>query len=326
MSFLFKSSKKAGASQVPNALPPASRDIRSSDGPQSQIPTLNGAPNGAKSPTPAGSASGSLNSLASEKLGMRSPPPGEERPVPGDMSRGQVAPVADQRVRNMSQDDVSFRKVANNLHETDGANTDDETKQPQRLAMQSRTPPPTDNSSPYPWSQRRLNFTVSHTNPFPRYGAAVNATSSRDGSIYLMGGLINGSTVKGDLWMCETGPGNMSCYPVATTSEGPGPRVGHASLLVGNAFIVFGGDTKMDEGDVLDDTLYLLNTCEDLAESQIRLRIRLTSNSNQTVVTRPSCRAPSTGTLRTYTEHSRKQALHFRRPSRRLLFQRSSRF
>jgi len=31
-------------------------------------------------------------------------------------------------------------------------------------------------------------------------------------------------------------------------------------LLVGNAFIVFGGDTKTEEGDVLDDTLYLLNT------------------------------------------------------------------
>ena len=45
-------------------------------------------------------------------------------------------------------------------------------------------------------------------------------------------------------------------------AEGPGPRVGHASLLVGNAFIVFGGDTKIDEMDVLDDTLYLLNTCE----------------------------------------------------------------
>ena len=116
--------------------------------------------------------------------------------------------------------------------------------------------------SPYPWSQRRLTFTVSHTNPFPRYGAAVNATGSKDGAVYLMGGLINGSTVKGDLWMVEAGPNaNMSCYPVATTSEGPGPRVGHASLLVGNAFIVFGGDTKMDEGDSLDDTLYLLNTC-----------------------------------------------------------------
>ena len=136
---------------------------------------------------------------------------------------------------------------------------------PRLGSLQNRTPPPEkalENSSPYPWSQRKLNFTVSHTNPFPRYGAAVNATASRDGSVYLMGGLINGSTVKGDLWMCETGPGEMSCYPVATTSEGPGPRVGHASLLVGNAFIVFGGDTKMDEGDVLDDTLYLLNTCE----------------------------------------------------------------
>ncbi|EME38729.1 hypothetical protein DOTSEDRAFT_140006 [Dothistroma septosporum NZE10] len=119
---------------------------------------------------------------------------------------------------------------------------------------------PSPDQSPYPWSQRRLNFTVSHTNPFPRYGAAVNATSSKDGSIYLMGGLINGSTVKGDLWMVEAGSPSMTCFPVATTSEGPGPRVGHASLLVGNAFIVFGGDTKMDEGDMLDDTLYLLNT------------------------------------------------------------------
>lgn len=76
-----------------------------------------------------------------------------------------------------------------------------------------------------------------------------------------MGGLINSSTVKGDLWMVEAGGGNMSCYPLATTAEGPGPRVGHASLLVGNAFIVYGGDTKLEDTDVLDETLYLLNTC-----------------------------------------------------------------
>lgn len=76
-----------------------------------------------------------------------------------------------------------------------------------------------------------------------------------------MGGLINSSTVKGDLWMIEAG-GNVACYPLATTAEGPGPRVGHSSLLVGNAFIVYGGDTKIDESDVLDETLYLLNTCE----------------------------------------------------------------
>ena len=86
--------------------------------------------------------------------------------------------------------------------------------------------------------------------------------ASKEGDIYLMGGLINSSTVKGDLWMVEAGAGNMACYPLATTAEGPGPRVGHASLLVGNAFIVYGGDTKMDDSDVLDETLYLLNTCK----------------------------------------------------------------
>lgn len=115
------------------------------------------------------------------------------------------------------------------------------------------------NASLYPWSQRRLTYTTSHPNPFPRYGAAVNAVASKEGDIYLMGGLINSSTVKGDLWMVEAGA-SMACYPLATTAEGPGPRVGHASLLVGNAFIVYGGDTKVDDSDVLDDTLYLLNT------------------------------------------------------------------
>ena len=123
-------------------------------------------------------------------------------------------------------------------------------------------PPGVNPAALYPWSQRQLTFTSSQPNPFPRYGAAVNATSSKEGEIYLMGGLVNGTTVKGDLWMIESGGINLACYPVTTTFEGPGPRVGHASLLVGNAFIVFGGDTKMDERDKLDDTLYLLNTCK----------------------------------------------------------------
>ncbi|KAI1077010.1 hypothetical protein F5B20DRAFT_302405 [Whalleya microplaca] len=120
-------------------------------------------------------------------------------------------------------------------------------------------PPQNANTSLYPWSQRRLTFTSSIPSPFPRYGAAVNSVSSKEGDIYVMGGLINSSTVKGDLWLIEAGA-NMSCYPLVTTAEGPGPRVGHASLLVGNAFIVYGGDTKIDETDILDETLYLLNT------------------------------------------------------------------
>lgn len=72
---------------------------------------------------------------------------------------------------------------------------------------------------------------------------------------------MGGATVKGDLWVTEMGNGSLACYPISTTGDGPGPRVGHASLLVGNAFIVFGGDTKLDDNDDLDDTLYLLNTC-----------------------------------------------------------------
>ena len=75
-----------------------------------------------------------------------------------------------------------------------------------------------------------------------------------------MGGLIDSSLVKGDLWMVEAEGPELSCYPVGTTADSPGPRVGHASLIVGNAFIVFGGDTKSDERDELDDALYLLNT------------------------------------------------------------------
>ncbi|KAI1181133.1 hypothetical protein F4777DRAFT_573205 [Nemania sp. FL0916] len=115
------------------------------------------------------------------------------------------------------------------------------------------------NASLYPWSQRRLTFTSNVPSPFPRYGAAVNSISSKEGDIYIMGGLINSSTVKGDLWIIEAGA-NLACYPLATGAEAPGPRVGHSSLLVGNAFIVYGGDTKIDETDVLDETLYLLNT------------------------------------------------------------------
>ncbi|KAI9669539.1 MAG: Negative regulator of mitotic exit [Caeruleum heppii] len=116
------------------------------------------------------------------------------------------------------------------------------------------------NASLYPWSQRRFTYTTPHPSPFPRYGAAVNSVATKEGEIYLMGGLINTSTVKGDLWMVEAGQGNLTCYPLPTTSEGPGPRVQHASLIVGNAFIVYGGDTKIDDRDVLDDNLYLLNT------------------------------------------------------------------
>ncbi|KAL4808880.1 hypothetical protein BDV18DRAFT_133384 [Aspergillus unguis] len=140
------------------------------------------------------------------------------------------------------------------------AESESQTQRPQQSPAVSNSPGSSPSGSLYPWSQRRLNFSSPQANPFPRYGAAINSVASKEGDVYMMGGLIDGSTVKGDLWMLESSTGNLSCFPIATVSEGPGPRVGHASLLVGNAFIVFGGDTKVDENDTLDDTLYLLNT------------------------------------------------------------------
>ncbi|KAI9708917.1 MAG: Negative regulator of mitotic exit [Bogoriella megaspora] len=218
MAFLFKSKKHQNT-----GLPPASRNITSSDGPGSQIPVANGFSGGEKSrglqytPTPGSSVNNSLNSVGGN-------------------------------ANTPSPDSKALRERADS--------------EPHNQPVNRNAPPPTftRETNPYPWSQWRLNFTNNFQNPFPRYGAAANSHASKDGNVYLMGGLINGSTVKGDLWMVEASSASMACYPVQTTSEGPGPRVGHASLLVGNAFIVFGGDTKLDEGDLLDDTLYLLNT------------------------------------------------------------------
>ncbi|OQV06349.1 hypothetical protein CLAIMM_10927 [Cladophialophora immunda] len=220
MAFFFKSRRNAPPA---SGLPPASRNIHTSDG------------------TPTSASSGPNGSIDSTGERSTQSPPPNSNPTSnpnGSMSSMNSTlaggPAYPRRERSESES---------------GA-------RPSTASQPTQVP----NAALYPWSQRRLNFPTPQSNPFPRYGAAVNAIASKDGDIYIMGGLINGSMVRGDLWMVESGGGNLSCYPIATVSEGPGPRVGHASLLVGNAFIVFGGDTKMDDNDVLDDTLYLLNT------------------------------------------------------------------
>lgn len=135
-----------------------------------------------------------------------------------------------------------------------------------------------------------------------------------------MGGLVNSSTVKGDLWMIEAG-GSLSCYPLATTAQGPGPRVGHSSLLVGNAFIVYGGDTKIEEDDVLDETLYLLNTCESatvatfLQGGMDRVSM-LMLFSDSAMVRGFTCGGATRRTVWPYFEHSWIQDLHFWRSGR----------
>ncbi|KAL4980372.1 hypothetical protein BDW66DRAFT_54658 [Aspergillus desertorum] len=196
-------------------------------------------------------------------------------PATRNVHTSEGAPAGSGAVLHGSKDGVATSQTPtpsgsynNSLNSVTSINSPEQQRMRQRAEsesqaqrhQQSTSPVPSPSSSLYPWSQRRLNFSSPQANPFPRYGAAINAVASKEGDIYMMGGLIDGSTVKGDLWMLESSSGNLSCFPIATVSEGPGPRVGHASLLVGNAFIVFGGDTKVDENDTLDDTLYLLNT------------------------------------------------------------------
>lgn len=234
MSFLFGKKSKP----PPSALPAATRDITSSHGQGPPPAAVNGGPpreadksrgpSQSQTPTPGSSVNNSLSSLQNQ--GITTTPEPKALRERGD-SNAQVR--------------VEPSPLLGVFADT-----------PQIANGRAAGPSP---ESPYPWSSRRLNFSAG--NPFPRYGAAINATASKDGTIYLMGGLVGGATVKGDLWLTEMGNGSLACYPISTTGDGPGPRVGHASLLVGNAFIVFGGDTKLADNDDLDDTLYLLNTC-----------------------------------------------------------------
>ncbi|KAL7267535.1 Negative regulator of mitotic exit [Rhizina undulata] len=197
-------------------------------------------PTATNGPTPSSSLNNSLNNLSNSNAGTPSPESTKT-------SVSSTKPPTSHQLQQTSPSDVKT------------------TSPPQTSAStQAQQPPPQQmnpaNASLYPWSQRRLTLSPSHPSPFPRYGHAANAVAGKEGDIYVMGGLIRGQNVRGDLWMVEGSGSQLAAYPVVTTSEGPGPRVGHASLLVGNAFIVFGGDTKQDERDVLDETLYLLNT------------------------------------------------------------------
>ncbi|KAF2131965.1 cell polarity protein-like protein [Dothidotthia symphoricarpi CBS 119687] len=225
MSFLFGKKSKPPTS----ALPPAVREISSSNGQGAPPTSLNGA----------------LREPDKSRPGPQSQPPQSQTPTPGGSVNTSLSSLQGPTSATPPEPKSLLRERA-------------ESNLPAHNAPQTARITGAAQDSPYPWSSRRLNFTGG--NPFPRYGAAINATASKDGTIYLMGGLVGGATVKGDLWLTEMGNGTMACYPISTTGDGPGPRVGHASLLVGNAFIVFGGDTKLADNDDLDDTLYLLNT------------------------------------------------------------------
>ncbi|KAJ3490764.1 hypothetical protein NLJ89_g11405 [Agrocybe chaxingu] len=128
-------------------------------------------------------------------------------------------------------------------------------------------PPPADN----PQIQRsplvhRLLFhgvappTSPSPSPFPRYGHALPATANSKGELYLFGGLVRESP-RNDVYQFSTTTNSASLFH--TTGVAPSPRMGHASALVANVVIVWGGDTNTDPNskatDKHDNGLYLLN-------------------------------------------------------------------
>ncbi|KAG5651610.1 hypothetical protein H0H81_008070 [Sphagnurus paluster] len=138
----------------------------------------------------------------------------------------------------------------------------------------SNSAPPTQAAQrpAYPWSARRLNLpppivqnkpgvvppTSPSPSPFPRYGHALPSNATASGDLYIFGGLVR-EAARNDLYLFSTR--DNSATLLYTGGEVPSARVGHASALVSNVLIVWGGDTKTDgkSKEKQDDGLYLLN-------------------------------------------------------------------
>ena len=115
------------------------------------------------------------------------------------------------------------------------------------LSNNNNSPISSGASSPSnPWTARWIK----NTNPFPRYGHASNALSGKEGEVFVFGGLVRG-VAKNDLWLVNSSKNEntllcrishppletFSAYNIQTSGDRPSPRVGHAGILVGNAFI-----------------------------------------------------------------------------------------
>lgn len=107
-----------------------------------------------------------------------------------------------------------------------------------------------------PWSRIRLA-----QSPFPRYRHVASSYATDEGEVFVIGGLHDQS-VYGDTWIIKSldNGTRFKSVTVPITEATPPPRVGHASTLCGNAFVIFGGDThKVNESGLMDDDIYLFN-------------------------------------------------------------------
>lgn len=111
-----------------------------------------------------------------------------------------------------------------------------------------------------PWKRHKL-----FNSPFPRYRHAALTFSSDKNEIFLMGGLKEGS-VFGDTWKITPELDENKNLSFTTknveiaNNTNPPARVGHSSVLCGNAFIIYGGDTvDTDFNGFPDNNFYLFN-------------------------------------------------------------------
>lgn len=118
---------------------------------------------------------------------------------------------------------------------------------------------------------------------FPRSGYSLSATSSQHEKLLLFGGLGN-KVVRNDLYSLDVH--DLSVSLLATTGFTPSPRFGHASVLVNNALIVWGGDTSdSSESPNLDDGLYLLKLGVQIYFTTTRSKLISAQQSNSTLDT-----------------------------------------
>lgn len=231
---------------------------------------------------------------ASPPLAQGGPSPSFPRSQSG--SFGQSAGFSAQQAlsQHQSQPSVGSQRgdesMTSQLSQSQGAQ---HSTSPQIGQHPPSQPPGGQHAVLYPWSLRRLHLLPSSLlppvdpsypaaipqtipgpvspPPFPRYGHSVNpVASAATGDLYVFGGLVQ-NAVKNDLYVLSCVPaqdgtlaksGALSVGLVETRGEVPGPRVGHASVGVGNVLIVWGGDTKSRPEDMQDDGLYLLNLSE----------------------------------------------------------------
>lgn len=134
-------------------------------------------------------------------------------------------------------------------------------QEPKLTLASSLSPSTYDSIASTPWQRFKI-----YNSPFPRYRHAALSIASDKNEIYLMGGLKEGS-VFGDTWRitCEVSTDNniggfSTEFVDVANQTNPPARVGHSSVLCGNAFIVYGGDTvDTDFNGYPDDNLYMFN-------------------------------------------------------------------